>query len=64
MKILINDNDGFKTFLEKTELSKPEGYTQIEFLTVWDGAKYPKGEQTKYKIVLSGEELTKLKKFL
>jgi len=64
MKTLINDNKGYKTFVKTSEVLKPEGHIELEFLTVWDNSKYPEGEQTKYRIVLNPEELDRLKETL
>jgi hypothetical protein len=64
MKTLINDNNGYKTYVKTQKVLKPEGYIQIEFTTVWENAKYPEGEQTKYRIVLSPDDIEKLKKSL
>jgi hypothetical protein len=61
MDTLINNNKGFKTFVKINDVFKPEGYSEVEFFTVYESAKYPEGKQTKYRVVLSAEERQKLK---
>jgi len=63
MNTLINNNDGFKTFVKINDVFKPEGYSEVEFFTVYDNAKYPEveGKQSKYRVVLSAEDRQRLK---
>ena len=41
MKILLNNNDGFKTFAELEDCDQPETLKRLRIYTHWENAKYP-----------------------
>jgi len=64
MKTVISDTDGFRHIIELREVVKPEGYTQIRFLTEWDHARRDGSAQVQHEIILSPIQLKNLKDLL
>lgn len=63
MRTLISNNNGYKTYVEKNDYLRSNGNKQIRFLTVWEDAKDPTGEQVKFEMFLTPEQQKKLKDF-
>jgi hypothetical protein len=61
---IISDNEGFKTIVELSEISRPSNHVQLKFLTEWDGAKRDGSEQVQYTMILSSEQRQMLKELL
>ena len=61
---IISDNEGFKTIVELSEISKPSNHVQIKFLTEWDHARRDGSEQVQYTLILSPEQQQVLKELL
>lgn len=61
---IISDNEGFKTIVELSEISRPANHIQLKFLTEWDHAKRDGSEQVQYTMVLSSEQRKMLKELL
>lgn len=64
MRKIISDNDGFKTIVEIVDLTKPDAYKQVRFVTEWDHARRDGSEQVQYTVVLSPEQRAALKEML
>lgn len=64
MKTVISNNDGFKHIVELRKVAKPEGHTQVRFLTEWDNARRDGSEQVQFEILLSPDQLKNLKDLL
>ena len=54
MKILLNDNDGFKTYAELEDCVHPAQFKILRIYTHWDNAKYPQ-DQIKCELFLNEE---------
>ena len=64
MKKLISENNGYKVWVELTDLNYPTGMTHIKFLTTYDDAKDPTFENVKFSMSLNDNELKILKDLL
>lgn len=69
MKKLITEikdvsGDDYQLHAELTDITSPAGHKMLSFSSVWTGAKDPKLEQNKFKMVLSPESLNNLKELL
>lgn len=64
MKTLISDTSGYRVMAELREVQIPENLIQLRFLTQWDHAKNPKGEQVKFEMLLTPEQRERLKNIL
>ena len=54
MKILLTDNDGFKTYAELEDCANPDTLKILRIYTYWDNAKYPQN-QVKCELFLTDE---------
>ena len=66
MKKLITEvkdvsGDDYQLYAELIDCEKPEGYKMLSFSSVWTGAKDPKLEQNKFRMILSPKSLNNLK---
>lgn len=69
MKKLITEvkdvsGDDYHLNAELIDIESPAGYKMLSFSSVWTGAKDPKLEQNKFRMVLSPESLNNLKDLL
>lgn len=64
MKTLISDTNGYQLYVETRDYLKSNGNKQLRFITVWDDAKDPTGEQVKFEMILTPEQRQKLKEVL
>lgn len=64
MKALISDTDGYRVIAELREVQNPDNLIQLRFLTQWDHAKSPRGEQVKFELLLTPEQRQRLKSIL
>ena len=62
----IKDTSGndYQLFAELIDVANPEGHKMLSFSSVWTGAKDPKLEQNKCRMLLSQESLANLKGLL
>lgn len=66
MKKLITEvkdvsGDNYQLHAELTDCTRPEGHKMLSFSSVWTGAKDPKLEQNKFRMILSPDSLNNLK---
>ena len=59
----VSGND-YHLNAELIDIESPVGYKMLSFSSVWTGAKDPKLEQNKFRMVLSPESLNNLKDLL
>ena len=59
----VSGND-YQLYAELTECASPEGHKMLSLSSVWTGAKDPKLEQNKFRMMLSPESLNNLKELL
>lgn len=59
----ISGND-YQLHAELSDIASPDGHKLLSFSSVWTGAKDPKLEQNKFRMVLSPESLNNLKDLL
>ena len=59
----VSGND-YQLYAELIECDIPEGHKMLSFSSVWTGAKNPKLEQNKFRMVLSPKNLNNLKELL
>ena len=52
-KVKLVDNDGFQTFVEVINCTKPENYKTLRFTTVFSRSRHPEGEREAYTVTLS-----------
>lgn len=64
MKTVISDNDGFRTIVEIRDISRPQGYKQVRFLTEWDHTRRDGSAQVQFELTLSPTQLANLKDLL
>ena len=64
MQKLLSDNAGYKTYIEVSDILKPEGYKHVKFYTKWDQSKNPDEKIFKYELTLSTEQLSMMQNFL
>ena len=69
MKTLILETEetsgsAFQLYAEVRDVGAPTNMKQLEFSSVWTGAKHPKEHQTICKFMLDAEAVTKLKDLL
>ena len=64
MKTLISDTNGYRVYAELRDYDRSNGNRQLRFITVWDNAKDPKGEQVKFEMILTPEQRKLLKELL
>ena len=64
MKTLISDNGGYQVYAELRDYARSNGNRQLRFITVWDNAKDPEGEQVKFEMILTPEQRKLLKEVL
>lgn len=69
MKKLITEvkdvsGDDYQLHAELTDIASPMGHKMLSFSSVWTGAKDPKLEQNKFRMILSPESLNNLKELL
>lgn len=62
----VKDTSGndYQLYAELTDCASPVGYKMLSFSSVWTGAKDPKLEQNKFRMMLSTESLNNLKELL
>ncbi len=63
-KMLISDNAGYKLYCETRKLDIPTNSAYVRIYTMYDWAKDPEAIQSKLELVLSLDELEKLKQSL
>jgi hypothetical protein len=63
MKKLISDVGGMKTFVEVRKLDNPINMKYIRVSSLYDGAKDPNGERTRFDMCLNDPEFETLKDF-
>jgi len=63
MKKLISDVGGMKTFVEVRKLDNPINMRYIRVSSLYDGAKDPNGERTRFDMCLNDAEFGTLKDF-
>jgi hypothetical protein len=63
MKKLISDVGGMKTFVEVRKLDNPINMRYIRVSSLYDGAKDPNGERTRFDMCLNDLEFETLKDF-
>ena len=56
--------DDYQLYAELTDCARPEGHKMLSFSSVWTGAKDPKLEQNKFRMILSPESLNNLKNLM
>ena len=56
--------DGYQLYADITDCAIPNGYKMLSFSSAWSGAKDPKLEQNKFRMILSPESLDNLKELL
>lgn len=56
----VSGND-YQLYAELTDCARPDGFKMLSFSSVWTGAKDPKLEQNKFRMILSPESLNNLK---
>lgn len=61
MKTSISNVNGMETFVEITDVTRPEGYKYIKITSVFDKAIDPSAEQVRYEMLMSPECINKLK---
>ena len=59
----VSGND-YHLYAELEDIAIPDGYKVLSFSSLWTGAKDPKLEQNKFKMMLSPESLNNLKELL
>ena len=59
MKILLNENDGFKTYAELQNCDTPSNLQVLRIYTHWDIAKFPH-DQVKCELFLTEEAKQRL----
>lgn len=59
----VSGND-YQLFAELTDCASPAGYKMLSFSSAWTGAKDPKLEQNKFRMILSPESLNNLKNLI
>jgi hypothetical protein len=64
MKKLISDVGGMKTFVEIRKLDNPTNMRYVRVSTLYDAAKDPNGERTKFDMCLDNDEFETLKDFI
>lgn len=69
MKKLITEvkdvsGDNYQLHAELTDCASPAGYKMLSFSSVWTGAKDPKLEQNKFRMILSPDSLNNLQSLL
>jgi len=57
MKTLINDNDGFRTYVYLNDAAHPPGFKHLKITTQWLNAKNSQDEQKKYEILLEQQSM-------
>lgn len=62
MKTSISNVNGMETFVEITDVVRPEGYKYIKITSVFDRAKDPSAEQVRYEMLMAPECVAKVKK--
>ena len=63
-KMLISDNAGYKLFCETRKLDIPANSAYVRIYTKYEWAKDPEATQNKLELVLSLDELEKLRQSL
>ena len=56
--------DDYQLYAELTDIASPAGHKMLSLSSLWTGAKDPKLEQNKFRMVLSPESLNNLKELL
>ena len=64
MKTLISENGAYKVYAEVSDYIRSEGNANLKFITVWEDAKDPTGEQVKFQMILNPEQRQRLKEIL
>lgn len=69
MKTLIletqeTSGSAYQLYAEVKDVGTPPNMKQLEFSSVWTGAKHPKEHQTKCKFMLDADAVAKLKELL
>lgn len=69
MKKLITEvedisGDNYQLHAELTDCTSPAGHKMLSFSSTWTGAKDPKLEQNKFRMILSPESLKNLQSLL
>lgn len=69
MKKLITEvkdvsGEDYQLYVELTDCASPAGHKMLSFSSAWTGAKDPKLEQNKFRMILSPDSLTNLKELL
>lgn len=59
----VSGND-YQLHAELIDCDSPDGFKMLSFSSVWTGAKDPKLEQNKFRMILSPESLDNLKELL
>jgi len=59
----VSGND-YQLYADLTDCDSPEGHKLLSFSSAWTGAKDPKLEQNKFRMMLSPESLNNLKELL
>ena len=62
----VKDTSGndYQLYAELIDCKNPTGHKMLSFSSVWSGAKDPKLEQNKFRMMLSTESLNNLKELL
>ena len=56
--------EDYQLYAELTDCASPNGYKMLSFSSAWTGAKDPKLEQNKFRMILSPESLNNLKNLM
>lgn len=64
MKVLLQDNGGYKLYASVRKLEDKYGLTQVVLSSTFDGAKDPNDERKIMEVFLSKEAVDKLKALL
>jgi hypothetical protein len=64
MKTVISNNEGYKYLVEIREVEYPKGHTHLTFLAECDNVRQNGGEQKKFEIFLTEQQLANLKDIL
>lgn len=64
MQKVLNNNKGYETIMEVSDVLKPEGHKHVKIYSRWSKAKDPNEKQLKFSVTLSEDELFSLQQFL
>ena len=64
MKILLQDNGGYKLYVTLRLLPTDGTQTEMKFTTVWEGARGPVEEHNAAQFIISNEAVEKFKDLL